>query len=308
MTAPPLRILLFGGTGQVGSELLRRPWPEPVRIEAPGRDTADLLDPPRVAGLVAADAVDLVINAAAYTAVDKAESEPETAETVNAAAPGALAHAAADAGIPLIHLSTDYVFDGRKSSPYVEDDAIAPLSVYGRTKAAGEAAVRAAEGRHAILRTSWVYSAHGGNFVKTMLRLGGERPVLRIVDDQHGAPTAASDIADAVMAVALRLIAGDGPDGVFHFTAAGATTWYGFASRIFAHAAAGGRPVPKLEPIPTRNYPTPARRPTNSRLDCGRLARAHGIVGRPWEAALAEVMDELLAPGFPASEPERGSA
>jgi len=303
-----LRILLFGGTGQVGSELLRRPWPVPVRIACPRRDTADFAHPETVAKTVAMAHADLVINAAAYTAVDKAESEPDTAETVNALTPGALARAAADVGVPLIHLSTDYVFDGRKPAPYAENDPTAPLSVYGTTKASGEAAVRAAAGRHAILRTSWVYSAHGGNFVKTMLRLGGERPVLRIVDDQHGAPTAASDIADAVMAVALRLVAGDGPSGIFHFTAAGATSWYGFASRIFAHAAAAGRPVPRLEPIPTRDYPTPARRPANSRLDCGRLAHAYGIVGRPWEAALAEVMDELLAPGFPASGPERGSA
>lgn len=308
MTAPPLRILLFGGTGQVGSELLRRPWPVPVRIDAPGRDTADFAHPEPVAKTVATARADLVINAAAYTAVDKAESEPGTANAVNALTPGAIARAAAEVGIPLIHLSTDYVFDGSKPSPYVEGDAIGPLSVYGTTKAAGEAAVGAAAGRHAILRTSWVYSAHGGNFVKTMLRLGRERPVLRIVDDQHGAPTAASDIADAVMAVALRLTAGDGPSGIFHCTAAGATSWYGFASRIFAHAAACGGAVPKLEPIPTRDYPTPARRPANSRLDCGRLAGAYGIVGRPWEAALAEVMDELLAPGRPARGPERGSA
>ena len=293
MTARPLRILLLGGTGQVGSELLRRSWPVPVRIAAPGRHLVDFAYPSSVAEAMAAEAPDLVINAAAHTAVDQAEAEPDKAWTINAAAPAVLAGAAAGAGIPLIHLSTDYVFDGRKATPYVEDDPIAPLSVYGATKAAGEAAVRDAAGPHLILRTSWVYGATGGNFVKTMLRLGAERPTLRIVDDQHGAPTAATDIAEAVMSVSLRLVAGDAPTGTFHYTATGVTTWYGFASRIFAHAAGAGWPVPRLEAIRTIDYPTPAPRPANSRLDCRRFAGAYGIVGRPWETALVEVLDAL---------------
>lgn len=293
MTARPLRILLFGGTGQVGSELLRRSWPVPVRIAAPGRHVVDFSRPATVAEALAAESPDLVINAAAHTAVDQAEGEPDKAWIINAAAPAAMAGAAARTGTPLIHLSTDYVFDGRKPAPYVEDDPTAPLCVYGATKAAGEAAVRDAAGQHVILRTSWIYGATGGNFVKTMLRLGAERRTLRIVDDQHGAPTAAMDIAEAVMAVSLRLMAGDALTGTFHYTATGVTTWYGFASRIFAHAATAGWPVPQLEAIRTIDYPTPARRPANSRLDCRRLATAYGIVGRPWEIALAEVMGAL---------------
>jgi dTDP-4-dehydrorhamnose reductase len=289
----PLRVLLFGGTGQVGSELRRRPWPIEVALTAPSRAEADFRDRARLEEIVERAAPDLIVNSAAYTAVDKAESEPEVAHAVNATAPAAIAEAAAGRGVPIIHLSTDYVFDGRKPGPYTEDDPVNPLSVYGASKAAGEEGIRAAGERHVIIRTSWVYGTIGHNFVKTMLRLGAERPRLSIVDDQWGAPTAACDIADAVTVIARRLAAGEGGLGTFHFTAAGATTWHGFAERIFAHWAAAGRKAPVLARISTDEYPTPARRPANSRLDCGRIERVHGVVRRAWTDALAETMAEL---------------
>ncbi|MFN4088203.1 MAG: dTDP-4-dehydrorhamnose reductase [Alphaproteobacteria bacterium] len=297
MTAEPLKILLLGGTGQVGRELRRRPWPMPVALAAPGRDEIDLADPHALRAAVARHAPAILVNAAAFTAVDAAETDPAAAHAVNAAAPSILAAAAAKAGAAILHLSTDYVFDGRKPGPYVEDDPVAPLSVYGSTKAAGEAAVRAACPRHVILRTSWVYAPAGRNFVLTMLRLGAERPLLRIVDDQRGAPTAAADIADTIMAIARQIAVDEDSWGTFHFTAAGATSWYGFARAIFALAAAAGRPVPHLEPVTTADYPTPARRPSNSRLDCARIGRAYGIVPRDWQAALADTTAELFARG-----------
>jgi dTDP-4-dehydrorhamnose reductase len=196
--------------------------------------------------------------------------------------------------VPLIHLSTDYVFDGRKSAPYEVDDPVNPLSVYGETKAAGEAGVRAAGGPHVILRTSWVYGALGANFVKTMLRLA-DRSEIRVVDDQWGAPTAAADIADAVMTIAASVMDGGGEYGTFHFTADGATTWRRFADRIFAEGAKAGLAVPKTIAITTEEYPTPAQRPRNSRLDCSRVEGAYGLVRRPWPDALASTMRELLA-------------
>jgi dTDP-4-dehydrorhamnose reductase len=294
MTETPRRVLLFGGSGQVGSELRRRPWPMNVELIAPARSEADLRDTARLEELVERSAPDLVINAAAYTAVDKAESEPDLARAINATAPAALARAAAAIGVPLIHLSTDYVFDGRKTAPYEVDDPVNPLSVYGETKAAGEAGVRGAGGPHVILRTSWVYGALGANFVKTMLRLAADRSEIRIVDDQWGAPTAAADIADAVMTIAASLMDGRGEYGTFHFTADGATTWRRFAERIFAEGAKAGLAVPKTIAITTAEYPTPAQRPRNSRLDCSRVEGAYGLVRRPWPDALATTMRELL--------------
>jgi dTDP-4-dehydrorhamnose reductase len=266
-----------------------------VELIAPGRSEADLRDTARLTKVVERSAPDVVINAAAYTAVDKAESEPELARAVNTAAPAALARAAAAIGVPLIHLSTDYVFDGRKTAPYEVDDPVNPLSVYGETKAAGEAGVRAAGGPHVILRTSWVYGALGGNFVKTMLRLAVDRSEIRIVDDQWGAPTAAADIADAVMTIAASLMDGGSEYGTFHFTAEGATTWRRFADRIFAEGAKAGLSVPKTIAITTEEYPTPAQRPLNSRLECSRVEGAYGLARRPWPDALATTMRELLA-------------
>ena len=232
---------------------------------------------------------DVVINAAAHTAVDRAESEPAVAAAINRDAPAAMADACRAAGARLIHISTDYVFDGLKREPYVESDPVAPLSVYGRTKEEGERAIRVRLTEHVILRTSWVFAAHGSNFVRTMLRLAGERPELRIVADQLGAPTAARDIAQAVAGITDRIAAGRGIWGTFHFASGEPTSWFGFAEAVFAQRGGG----PKLVPITTEEYKTPARRPLYSVLDCGRLAAAYGIPQPSWRAALAQVLAEV---------------
>jgi dTDP-4-dehydrorhamnose reductase len=234
---------------------------------------------------------DLVINAAAYTAVDRAESESLLAERVNRDAPEAMALACARRGAALIHLSTDYVFDGTKIQPYLEDDPVGPVSVYGRTKEAGEAAVRGALDRHVIIRTSWVFSAHGNNFVKTMLRLGATRPEIRVVSDQNGAPTSARDIAGAIAAVTGAVQRDRGVWGTFHFASEAPTTWHGFAREIFAGTDHG----PVVTPITTAEYPTPARRPSNSVLDCSKIMRAYSIAQPSWQHALRETLSELRA-------------
>jgi len=290
-----MKLLVLGAGGQVGFELCRARLPGGMTLAALDRAGLDITNREAVFAAVARtgpDLVipDLVINAAAYTAVDRAESEAAAAFAANAEAPGHLAAACREAGIPLVHLSTDYVFDGNKPGPYREDDAINPLGVYGHSKEAGERAVRAALAEHVILRTAWVYGVHGGNFVKTMLRLAAERPVLRVVADQRGAPTSAGDIAAALVAIAVKISAGQKHWGTFHFTGAGETTWHGFAEAIVALAGAS---VP-VEPIATADYPTPARRPANSLLDCAKIEAAWGIVARPWRAALEEVVAELF--------------
>jgi dTDP-4-dehydrorhamnose reductase len=290
-----MRILQFGRTGQVGMEILLRAGARGHQVTALGRDIVDLAEPGRVPRAVAiAGPVDIVINGAAYTAVDKAETEPERANTVNGESVGALAEVCARRGMPIIHLSTDYVFDGTKGSPYTEDDPPHPLNAYGRSKLLGERLLRERQPRHVILRTSWVYSAHGQNFVRTMLRLGVERDELKIVDDQHGAPTAAGDIAEACLALCEQVGArGDAmPWGTYHFAAAGETTWYGFARAIFDEAPWAGIKA-RVRPIPTTDYPTSARRPLDSRLDCSEIARAFGIKGRPWREALRAVLAEI---------------
>jgi len=241
----------------------------------------------------------IVINAAAYTAVDRAESEPEAAWADNCTGPANLAASCHDARVPLIHLSTDYVFDGTKIGAYREDDPVNPLGVYGKSKEAGDRAVRGALPRHVILRTAWVYSAHGSNFVKTMLRLAvdpqpTERPVLlRVVADQTGSPTSAADIAAAIGAIVQQIAAGNTSWGTYHFAGGGAVTWHGLAEAIFELASPWRGPPPLVEAIATADYPTPARRPANSVLDCSRIGAAFGIVPRPWRAALAEVIREL---------------
>jgi len=289
-----LRILQFGRSGQVGIELLARGIARGHDIAAVGRDIADLAQPERVPrAFSAAGSIDIVINGAAYTAVDKAESEPERANAVNGKAVGVLAETCAKRGVPLIHLSTDYVFDGMKAGPYVETDATAPLNAYGRSKLLGERLLAERLDRHIIMRTSWVFSAHGANFVKTMLRLGAERDALDIVDDQHGAPTSAGDIADACLAICERIVGQRAPRwGIYHFSSAGETTWRRFAEAIFADAP-WARLKARINPISTAEYKTPARRPLNSRLDCAKLAVEFGIVGRPWRVALDEVLIEL---------------
>jgi dTDP-4-dehydrorhamnose reductase len=289
-----LEFLLLGGSGQVGIELRRLAWPQAGRLIAPSRQDVDLENPVSIREIVAARPWAAVINCAAYTAVDRAETERERAWQINAVAPQVLAAATAAREIPLIQISTDYVFDGRKREPYVEDDPIAPLNVYGESKAAGERAVRTESQKHVIVRTSWVFSAHGTNFVKTMLRLGRERPALRIVADQHGCPTAAGDLATALQTIVLKLTATTTPAyGTFHLCNAEPTTWYDFAAAIFEEAAKAGARPPAVEPITTADYPTPARRAVNSVLDCSRARRAYGIALRSWRPALRETLAQM---------------
>ncbi len=285
-----MRVLAFGTTGQVARELARSATSRGIALTALGRDEADLTDAEACAAAIMAADVDAVINTAAHTAVDRAESEPDLAHAINAAAPGAMARAAAARGLPFVHVSTDYVFNGKPGKPWREDDAPAPLSVYGASKLAGEQAITDAGGTSAILRTAWVFSAHGGNFVKTMLRLGAERTHLRIVDDQRGGPTAAADIAEALLTMADALAAGRGTTGVFHFAGAPTVSWADFAEAIFA---ARGGPAPSVERIPSSAYPVPAERPKNSALDCTRIREAYGIGQPDWRPRLLEVIGEL---------------
>ena len=290
-------ILVLGGAGQVGLELQRLAPGAGLACVAPVRGELDLTDTEATRAAVASRRWACVINTAAYTAVDKAESDAATAWALNAEVPGILAAATAAASIPLVHVSTDYVFDGSKASAYEVDDPVAPLGVYGASKEAGERAVRAANPRHAVVRTSWVVSPHRSNFVKTMLRLAGERPSLRVVDDQVGTPTVAADLAGALLAVARRLATEPAaPVGTFHFANAGATTWCGLARETLALSAARGGPSVAVEPIATSDYPTPARRPANSRLSTARITADYGIVPRDWRVALADVV-EALVPG-----------
>ncbi|PAX09747.1 dTDP-4-dehydrorhamnose reductase [Sphingomonas lenta] len=290
-------ILVTGGSGQVGRELARFAWPEGWRAHVLTRADLDLSDPAAIAAKVAERPWAAVVNAAAYTAVDKAEGDAAAAWRVNALAPAAFADACRAADVPLVQVSTDYVFDGSKSGAWEVDDPVGPLGVYGASKLGGELAVRTAHPRHAIIRTAWVVSAHGSNFVKTMLRVGAERPQLRVVADQHGSPTSAPDLAAALARVAIRM-ADDpaAPAGLFHFANAGPTTWHGFAGAIFEAAAARGGPSPALEAITTANYPTPARRPANSLLSTARIEAEYGIRPRPWREALDDILDELIGP------------
>jgi dTDP-4-dehydrorhamnose reductase len=288
-------VLVTGGSGQVGGALAAMGEVEGFRFVAPCRDELDLLSPTSFAAFLASRPWAAIINAAAYTAVDKAESEVEEAWRINALAPAVLAREAARAGVPLVHVSTDYVFNGASARPYMEDDAVAPLGVYGASKAAGEQGVRTGGGRFAIVRTSWVVSAQRANFLKTMLRLGAERDVLRVVADQQGAPTSARDLAGALARVA-RALACDpvAPSGTFHFANAGATTWADFAAEIFRLSAQRGGPSARVEPITTADYPTPARRPACSLLSTGRIQTLYGVTPRPWQTAIRDIIDELI--------------
>lgn len=275
--------LVFGRTGQVATELQRQ-----AEVIAVGRDRADLADPRACAAAIRDLRPGAVINAAAYTAVDKAESEEALATVINGEAPGAMAAACAALDIPFVHLSTDYVFDGTGERPWRPDDPTGPLGAYGRSKLAGEAAVRAAGGRAVILRTSWVFSAHGSNFVKTMLRLSETRDALNVVEDQVGGPTPAAEIAAACLRIADAL-ADPGRAGTYHFSGVPAVSWKDFAAEILALA---GREV-TVTGIPTSGYPTPAARPANSRLDCSSLTAAFGIAPPDWRAGLRAVLAEL---------------
>lgn len=291
-------VLVTGAGGQVAWELARRAAVAKLSIKALGIGELDITDTKAVHAAVTAAAPKVVINGAAYTAVDKAESEKELAFAVNRDGAGHLAAACSARDIPLVHISTDYVFDGGSTVPYLENDATGPLGVYGESKLAGEAAVRASLDRHLIIRTAWVYGVHGHNFVKTMLRLGAERDILRVVADQRGAPTFAGDLADALLVLSRRLINDDLPAqayGTFHYTGGGTVTWHGFAERIFDIAAPKLGRRPKVDAITTAEYPTPAKRPANSVLDCGKIAHVHGIIQRPWESALQDMLAETLA-------------
>lgn len=291
-----MEILVTGGSGQVGLELQRLRVPEGVTLFAPARADLDLADPAAIESVVAARSWAAVINAGAYTAVDRAETDVVAAWQLNALAPAALARATARAGVPLVHVSTDFVFDGAKKGYYVETDAVGPLGVYGASKEGGEQAVRTANARHVIARTAWVVSAHRSNFLKTMLRLGAERPVLRVVDDQRGCPTSAADLAAALLAIALRLARDPAaPTGTFHVVNDGEATWHALAEAICAGAARRGRPRPMVEAIGTADYPTPARRPANSRLSCVKLGASYGLKMRPWQAGIGDILDELLS-------------
>jgi dTDP-4-dehydrorhamnose reductase len=296
-----VKILLLGRNGQVGWELQRAlaPLGEVVALDfdTPGPWQADFTRPEALAPMLRAISPRLVVNAAAHTAVDKAESEPELARTINAVAPGVIAREAAALGAALVHYSTDYVFDGSGSHARDESAPTGPLSVYGRTKLEGEDAIRASGCTHLILRTSWVYAARGGNFAKTMLRLATERERLTVIDDQVGAPTGADLLADVTAHTARRLLADAAVSGTYHCVAAGQTSWHGYAKLVVEWARTQGLPVKvaqqAIEAVPTSAYPTPARRPLNSRLDTRRLRETFGIHLPHWQPGVERMLAEV---------------
>lgn len=295
-----VKILLTGKNGQVGFELQRAlaPLGEIVAIDMA---ECDLCDVAAIRALVHGVAPQVIVNPAAYTAVDKAEADQATAHAVNAVAPGVFGEEARKLGALVVHYSTDYVFDGMKQGVYTEDDVPNPQSVYGKTKLAGENALRDSGADHLIFRTSWVFGAHGGNFAKTMLRLAAERESLNVVADQYGAPTSAALLADVTaqaLGIYLRQGRTDFPFGLYHLVAGGVTTWHAYAQAVVAAAIAAGKPVKiqpeAITPIPTSAYPLPAPRPANSRLDTSRLQKAFGLRLPPWEEGLQHVLQQIL--------------
>ena len=290
-------ILVTGGSGQLALALEAAAT---VPVRRVGRPEFDFDQPESVGAAFAAVRPWLVVNAAAYTAVDAAEGDADAAFRANRDGPAELARLCAAAGVPLIHVSTDYVFDGGKGAPYAESDPVAPLGVYGRSKLEGEQAVLASGARAIVLRTSWVYSPTGKNFVRTMLTVGKTRDLLRVVADQQGCPTTAADLADAILAIAARLAARgweDGYAGVFHAAGTGATTWHGLATAVFQEAARLGAKVPVVEPITTADWPTPVTRPADSRLECARLAVVFGVRLPPWRDSLTRTVEAIFAAG-----------
>ena len=292
-------ILVAGGAGQVARALAAAPPPAGMQVVAKGRPDLDILDPESIDAAMAAVKPDLVVNAAAYTAVDQAESEEAAAFALNARAPGDLAAAAARHGVPIIHLSTDYVFDGTRDAPYTEADPVAPLGVYGRSKLAGEEAVAGANPDYIILRTAWVYSPVGKNFVKTMLRVGATREELGVVHDQRGNPTSAADIAGGILEIAGQVLSGRTAlkPGVYHMTASGEASWAEFAEHIFECSARLGGPVAGVKRITSAEYPTPVARPANSRLDCSKIAEAYGVVLPQWQDSTQICVEQLVETG-----------
>jgi dTDP-4-dehydrorhamnose reductase len=283
------KILVFGEIGQVGQELQRRAGD--VVLEVRGLEEANFTDPASCVAFVEATDADAVINAVAYTAVDKAEEQEDLALAINGTTPGAIAQACAVRGLPLVHISTDYVFDGSGDQPFATDHPTGPLGAYGRTKLAGEEAVRAANGTHAIFRTSWVVSAHGNNFIKTMLRLGAERDRLTIVADQIGGPTCAAAIADTCMAAARQLLEDPGKTGTYHLSGGPDVSWADFAREIFRQSGT----VCEVTDIPSSDYPTPAVRPLNSRMDNTTTQTTFGILRSEWRTGLREILGDLEA-------------
>jgi dTDP-4-dehydrorhamnose reductase len=289
---------IIGKNGQLGRELIRRSPGSELTVAAFGRDKCDIADADGVERTLQTNSLDLVVNAAAYTAVDQAEEDAARAYAVNAEGPGNLAAFCSRHGIPLIHISTDYVFDGKQTIPYRESDAVSPLGIYGESKARGEQNVREQLAAHIIIRTAWLYSAVGRNFVKTMLRLGREKTILKVVDDQYGCPTSAADLADAVWQIILRVRRNRQPCwGTYHFCNRGETTWFGFAQAVFTRArqySAYSLQVKQLMPITTADYPTPAKRPAFSVLNCDLIQKTFSIPIRPWQAALQDTLEDLF--------------
>ncbi|WP_265519165.1 dTDP-4-dehydrorhamnose reductase [Nitratireductor luteus] len=290
-----MRIVVTGSQGQVVQSLLERAKERPdIEVVTIARPVLDLARPETVAPALEAARPDLVVSAAAYTAVDQAEDEPELAFAINAKGAGAVAEAAASLDVPVIHLSTDYVFDGAKEGPYREEDAPAPKSVYGASKLAGEEAVAAANPRHFILRTAWVYSPFGKNFVKTMLRLAEARDEVSVVDDQTGNPTSALDIADGILAVVERQASGSGPFGCYHLTASGSASWYDVARRVFEVSSVCGGPTAEVRAISTAEFPTKAKRPRNSQLDSSRFVSNFRYCAPEWHQSTKAVVQRLI--------------
>lgn len=295
MTQSVRTILVTGASGQLGTELQRYAWPEGWAVVAVDQDTLDLRDTDAIAGKVAEREWAAVINGAAYTAVDKAETDLVNAWAVNAMAPAAFAASCVAANIPMVQVSTDYVFDGARQGAWQVNDPVAPLGVYGASKLGGELAVRTSGARHVIVRTAWVVSPHGNNFIKTMLRVGATNPTLRVVDDQHGSPTSAADLAAALATIAMRLVDdAAAPTGTYHFSNAGAVTWAGFAREIFTQSAARGGVKAEVQGIATSEYPTPATRPANSLLSHDAITQDYGIRPPAWQTALGNILDELI--------------
>ena len=291
-----ITLLVTGRNGQVATSLVERvALFQGLAVIAVGRPELDLEQSDTVTEAILALQPDIVVNAAAYTAVDKAETEVSRAFAANRDGAAAAARAAAALDVPFIQISTDYVYPGDKPTPYVESDATGPLGVYGRSKLEGEQAVQEAHPNPVIIRTSWVYSPFGANFVKTMLRVGKDREVVRVVDDQLGNPTSAIDIADAILKIAPRLLEDAAAGGIYHVCGTGSTSWCGFARAIFAASAARGGPSPRVEAITTAEYPTPARRPANSRMETTAFEARFGFALRPWQDATVETVTRLLA-------------
>ena len=290
-------IAIIGSNGQLGWELVGRTFQQGIEALALDVPEIDITDPASIEKNLSAKELSLVVNAAAYTAVAQAESEPDLAYAVNRDGAAHLAEFCKQSAIPFIHISTDYVFNGSKAGPYSEDDPVAPLGIYGRSKESGETEVRERVHKHLIIRTAWLYGVHGRNFVKTMLRLGKERESIKVVDDQSGCPTYAADLANAILSMVNHIQSGKKTLwGTYHYCGGGSTTWYGFAKRIFQIARDyENLSVKKVIPIATEEFPTPVKRPANSILDCSKIERNFGVVTRPWAESLSEMIDGVYA-------------